>query len=140
MNKKVLTFLLVLFSIGGMFYFSTQTAIVSSIQSQFFIDLIYKTTGIVIDSFIIRKLAHIFMFMMISLSMSLFIYNLYNDIVLTLFVSFIITGVYAMIDEYIQTFIDGRCGSLMDVRIDIIGIIIGLFISGGFMLWKRKRK
>lgn len=138
MNKLFLI-LFVIFSIGGMFYFSSQTAIVSSIQSQFFIDLIYKLFGIRISSFIIRKLAHIFMFILISISMTILIYTICRNLLLSIGLSTILSIIYACMDEYMQTFIEGRSGSIKDVIIDSCGVVIGIIIIGG-ILWIIKRK
>lgn len=137
--NKLIAIIFVLISIGGMFYFSNQTAIVSSNQSQFFIDLIYKLFGIRINSFIIRKLAHVFMFMMISVSIVIFVYMLSNNIIISIGISSLISIGYACLDEYIQTFIEGRSGNIKDVMIDCIGVIIGILIVGG-LIWIIKKK
>ena len=136
--SKLLGILFVLISVGGMFYFSNQTAIVSSIQSQFFIDLFYKLFRIRISSFVIRKLAHVFMFMMISISITLLVYVFFNNILLSIGISIITSVGYACLDEYIQTFINGRSGNIRDVIIDSIGVIIGILITGGILWIKRK--
>lgn len=137
--NKLIAIIFVLISIGGMFYFSNQTAIVSSNQSQFFIDLIYKLFGIRINSFIIRKLAHVFMFMMISISIVIFVYMLSSNIIISIGISSLISIGYACLDEYIQTFIEGRSGNIKDVMIDCIGVIIGIIIIGG-LIWIIKKK
>ena len=138
--NKLLSILFILVSVGGMFYFSSQTAIVSSIQSQFFIDVIYNTTGIIINSFIIRKLAHLFMFMMISISISLFIYIICGKLFISTSFSFVLSSIYAIFDEYRQTFVIGRSGNINDVIIDITGVIIGIIIIGGIIWIIRKKK
>jgi VanZ family protein len=137
--NKLIAIIFVLISIGGMFYFSTQTAIDSSIQSQFFIDLIYKLSGVRLNSYIIRKLAHVFMFMMISISIVIFVYMLSNNIIVSIGISSLISIGYACLDEYIQTFIEGRSGNIKDVMIDCIGVIIGILIIGG-LIWIIKKK
>lgn len=137
--NKLIAILFVLISIGGMFYFSTQTAIDSSIQSQFFIDLIYKLSGVRLNSYIIRKLAHVFMFMMISVSIVIFVYMISNNIIVSIGISSLISIGYACLDEYIQTFIEGRSGNIKDVMIDCIGVIIGILIIGG-LIWIIKKK
>jgi VanZ family protein len=137
--NKLIAIIFVLISIGGMFYFSTQTAIDSSIQSQFFIDLIYKLSGVRLNSYIIRKLAHVFMFMMISISIVIFVYMISNNIIVSIGISSLISIGYACLDEYIQTFIEGRSGNIKDVMIDCIGVIIGILIIGG-LIWIIKKK
>lgn len=53
------------------------------------------------------------------------------------FVAFLLTMLYAASDEYHQTFIPGRNGTLMDVLIDTAG---GLFALGLLMLRKRQQR
>ncbi len=45
---------------------------------------------------------------------------------------------YAIIDEILQTFLAGRHGSMMDVFIDLIGIIMALFVI--YLISFKRRK
>ena len=94
--KKFLVFMLVVCSIGGMYYFSSQDAQVSGSQSQLvvrFIDKIRdkvtlqdeklikiqtkiyeKLKGFGSKSYIVRKMAHFSIYALIGISLLLFIY------------------------------------------------------------------
>ena len=75
----------------------------------------------------VRKLAHITEYFLLaaSVSLPLYVYRL-RGIALTLIAGiFCIT--FACFDEYHQTQIVGRVGSVHDVYIDSIGIIAGIF-------------
>ena len=76
-------------------------------------------------SFIIRKIAHvteylILGFLMFNVLMQYNICNIYCAIGLCI--------LYSCTDEFHQLFIDGRSGSIRDVLIDSIGIIIGTLL------------
>ena len=40
--------------------------------------------------------------------------------------AFLLTSAYAMTDEYHQTFVEGRSGTVLDIGIDAIGVLIAL--------------
>ncbi len=46
---------------------------------------------------------------------------------------------YAVTDEYHQTFVEGRCGSPVDVAIDFVGVLAGLMLVLSVSLIKKKR-
>lgn len=92
---------------------------------------------------IIRKLGHISEFFFLA-------FCLYNALICdfnlkkSLFLTFIISFLYAISDEFHQIFIPGRCGKFTDVLIDSIGIlsfilIILLYKSiANILLFKKK--
>lgn len=114
------------------FYMSHQPAIISSTQSNKVIHTIKKVTKNEeiknkINSFVVRKGAHIFLFFILGILLFKSVYscdNLLKSIFLALFLSFL----YACSDEYHQTFVVGRSGEFKDVLIDYSGSFIGVFI------------
>lgn len=77
------------------------------------------------SSFYIRKLAHIteyliLGFLMFNLLKQYSVTNIYYAIGLSI--------LYSCIDEFHQLFISGRSGSIRDVLIDSIGILIGTYL------------
>lgn len=74
----------------------------------------------------VRKLAHITEYFLLaaSVSLPLYVYRL-RGIALTL-ISGIFCVAFACLDEYHQTQISGRVGTIHDVYIDSIGIIAGI--------------
>ncbi len=102
---------------------------VSSAQSGFIvgiIDDILSFVGISINlntlSLLIRKAAHFFEFFVLGISLSIYMIKekktIYHVIWIGLFI--------AIIDETIQLFVDGRGSSILDVGIDLLGIMFGL--------------
>ena len=126
MNRLVLL-LVAICSIATMLYFSSRTAEISSQQSQMIIDII-KLIGIEPSSYFIRKLAHFTIFVIIGFCISMFIGSYDMNKITSTLLSFTLTTGYACIDEYIQTFIPGRNGSVNDVMIDTFGVIIGILL------------
>ena len=47
---------------------------------------------------------------------------------------------FAVIDEFLQTFIPGRNGSLLDVILDSSGAIFAYFVYRAIITWPRKRR
>ena len=134
--KKFLVFMLVVCSIGGMYYFSSQDAQVSGSQSQLvvrFIDKIRdkvtlqdeklikiqtkiyeKLKGFGSKSYIVRKMAHFS------------IYALTKKLILSSSIALLLSIMYACYDEYRQLSVPGRSGSIKDVFIDSLGALTGI--------------
>ena len=144
--KKFLVFMLVVCSIGGMYYFSSQDAQVSGSQSQLvvrFIDKIRdkvtlqdeklikiqtkiyeKLKGFGSKSYIVRKMAHFSIYALIGISLLLFIYLFSKKLILSSSIALFI--MYACYDEYRQLSVPGRSGSIKDVFIDSLGALTGI--------------
>lgn len=104
-------------------------ASVSSEHSGFVVSIVNDLLSIVnlsvqedILSLIIRKLAHFTEFLILGLSLSIYLFKIKKELIHTLWIGLIV----ALIDETIQLFVDGRSGSMTDVFIDMAGIITGL--------------
>lgn len=128
------------------FHFSNQTATQSSNTSNLIVNLLNELFSINIqDDMIIRKVAHtmefalLTIFSYVALSSTNKISNKTSyaespvklmrsdnemNIVFTLWFAIL----NAIFDEYHQLFVDGRDGSIKDVLIDLIGIIIVLIV------------
>lgn len=123
--KRIILLIVAMCSIATMVYFSSRTADISSQQSQAILNII-QGFGINVNSFIVRKLAHVCIFMIIGFCISMFFGSCLNNIFSTACISFIVSLGLACGDEYLQTFIPGRSGNFTDVIIDLHGVIIGL--------------
>ena len=113
------------------FGFSNQTGSESSGLSTQIVLWIQNHLHITISEFLIRKVAHMSEYAILSLT---FIYGFYKSEFPTnkiyLF-SFICSFLYACTDEFHQLFIGGRAGSPIDVMIDTTGaflMILFIFI------------
>ena len=145
MKVKVIRFILVLLLIltfGMIFNFSNQDSEKSGSTSQKVTEAITKDIksiqklnknekAKVIDKIedVIRKIAHFSLYALIGfLLMALFsTYNINekNKIISTI----IIGAIYAISDEFHQSFIPGRSGQVSDVFLDTLGVTVGgLFI------------
>lgn len=133
--KKVFYGFLILLWMAVIFYFSNQTA-TSSTETT--INLIKKfsllsgleniTDMIIILFMPIRKLAHLLIYFILAILICNFLKEFplkYKELFIICLFSCVI---YALSDEVHQTFVSGRSGNVLDVFIDSIGSIIGLFL------------
>jgi VanZ family protein len=111
--KKLKNWLPVIFWCGVIFYFSSIPSLHLSIKWQF----------------IIRKIAHIIEFgiLLILLFRSLKKTTKFQ-VFTNLFISIGITLAGSILDEFHQTFVQGRVGTFRDVFIDMIGVAICVLI------------
>lgn len=83
-------------------------------------------------SFIIRKCAHFLEYMilggLLSLTIKELFYKLQKTPVLVSLIAFGIGFLYAITDEFHQTFVSGRSGEVRDVLIDGCGVLLGTII------------
>lgn len=75
-----------------------------------------------------RKLAHASVFFVLAILIMIFLHHyrikISSSIVITLLISFM----YALFDEYHQTFVIGRTGQFTDALIDSLGAILGIIL------------
>lgn len=74
-------------------------------------------------NFIVRKMVHLVTFGTLAILFLLAFWNMKNRY----FVGWVLATIYGAIDEWHQTFIPNRDGTVTDVVIDSIGAIIALF-------------
>ena len=77
------------------------------------------------SSFYIRKIAHVTEYLILGFLM----FNLLNQYSVTnIYYAIGLSILYSCTDEFHQLFISGRSGSIRDVLIDSIGILIGTYL------------
>lgn len=87
------------------------------------------------SNLIIRKLGHFSEYMILGffsfsyLSNLLMKDNCFESYKKTAIISMIFSVVYALTDEFHQTFVVGRDGNIIDVLIDSSGALVGIIIS-----------
>ena len=127
------------------FYFSHQHADESTETSSMIARMLVKIFGDSVTETVVRKGAHVFEFLILSILTFSAIYNTNkisvetsysessvkiiksdNEMCIIFTTWFCILN--AVVDEYHQLFVDGRDGSMKDVVIDSIGIVIVLII------------
>lgn len=87
------------------------------------------------QDFIIKKSAHLFVYAVLAVLLyrSLRHTTGLNKFYLLL-LTIAITTLYAITDEFHQSFTPGREPHLRDIAIDVVGVGLGLY---GFFLWRR---
>lgn len=134
MHRKDVAIIITLGWMSVIFYLSHQAASQSSELSGSIVQLLLGliiTLPFALDPeavhFFIRKSAHFIAYFILGVlvyhTIKLFLYRYIPSIS----VSFFITVLYAISDEFHQTFIPGRSGEVRDVLIDSAGSLTGIF-------------
>ena len=90
--------------------------------------------------YIIRKLAHVFVFCMLEI-IAFFMFKHFGfSIIKSSIFSICCVFLYACTDEFHQLFVSGRSGQISDIAIDTLGGLIGLSISLFTLLIKNMLK
>lgn len=142
---SILTWILTVGWMLLIFYLSSENGSDSTMRSSEFVVYINQNFGIEITEMIVRKTTHIIEFTVLTLLTFLSIrftnmispHTAYSEspvkmiksdnelyIALTLW----FTVLFSVLDEYHQLFVTGRSGSILDVCIDLIGIVVMLLI------------
>ena len=159
-NKKlIITFLLlfVLMWMGTIFYLSSMNTNESNGRSKVIVSDIVEIVGKIthreynlkekealVEKFNkpIRKCAHASVYFVLSILVLNFLLALHSNLekkyVLVFFMTIFICFLFALTDEYHQTFVYGRTGQFSDVLIDTSGALIATSIFT--ILYKRKKK
>ena len=90
----------------------------------------YAKENPIILEFLLRKMAHVFVFFCLTLTVFLLTNQYTKKSISAAFLAFLITTLFAALDEFHQSFVDGRVSSFIDVGIDMIGIIMATFVIG----------
>ena len=149
--RKILLWILVLAWMGLIFYFSSKDSVESTNQSRSIIDktiIVDNKTDIEKEQVLIsadaklRKIAHAFVFLVLSILVCFLIKEYTLDIKKILIFCFIICILYAISDELHQLCVPGRSGEVKDVLIDSIGMLCGMiiFYLSGIKIWKKVKK
>ncbi len=85
----------------------------------------YKENILLHANYIIRKMAHAIEYVVLSLCIGIHLLACRVSCKRLFFFSVIISGIYAITDEFHQLFVAGRCGRISDVLIDTVGAMIG---------------
>ena len=125
--KKILSLILLIIWIIIIFLLSNQSGSVSTNESDVIVNSINSILNINehLLVIIVRKLAHIIEYFILYL----FTYNCFKEYSIKYkYVSIIFCIFCGLIDEVHQLFINGRSGQIIDVFVDLVGIIIGYII------------
>ncbi|MBO7085711.1 MAG: VanZ family protein [Bacilli bacterium] len=89
---------------------------------------------------IIRKLAHFSEYFLLGIIIFLNVYQYLKEPKYFISFSIVICLLISIIDETIQTFVDGRSGSIMDVGIDSLGFLLSILILALIIININKKK
>ena len=87
------------------------------------------------NDLMIRKLGHFSEYMALGFFAFAYLSNLfmksyeYKDFKITVLLSNLFSILYAISDEFHQTFVEGRDGNIVDVLIDSSGALVGILVS-----------
>ena len=127
MSKNKISLLLVILWMIFIFVMSSFDATSSSNQSNFIVDIItsiinIKDIGLL--SLIIRKLAHFIEYFILGILVINFITRYDKKIIIAILLCII----YATSDEIHQIFVTGRSCQIIDIMIDSLGSIMGIYL------------
>ena len=134
--KKRISIILVVIWMILIFIMSSFNSTESSNQSGFIVDIIaniFNINNLNILSLIIRKLAHFTEYFILGLLVYNMIYN-HNK---KTYIAIIICILYATSDELHQILVPGRSCQLLDITIDSIGSLLGIYLL--FIFFKIKK-
>ena len=149
MNKKliVVSWVLVVLQALLIFYFSSKPAAQSREMSKGVTEIVINTMAAITPGreanldigrvhFLVRKNAHFISYMILGLLSMNAVRKTGFVRFKGILITFLICLVYAISDEFHQTFIPGRSGEVRDVVIDSIGGIAGIVFY--FVITQRK--
>ena len=115
MNQKLKNWALVFLWAGVIFFFSSQPGLKSSLPNQW--------------DFVLRKLAHLTEYAVLTFLLIRTLSRYWLGWRRILLAAFILAILYAVSDEYHQTFVFGREGALRDVLIDSAGALLACLFT-----------
>lgn len=132
--KMILSGLLVILWMGMIFYFSNQSAIDSGSLSTGIIRKVLEVVDISkkfdpsgLDH-LFRKSAHFFVYFILGILVLKALKQSGLGGHRVLIIALIICVLYAISDEFHQTFVPGRSGEIWDVVIDSLGSLLGIIL------------
>lgn len=135
MKKKIVYGLLVILWMIVIFMFSNQDAVNSTDMTVGLLNKVLSSLNLenleeVINILFmpVRKFAHYFIYLILGVLVLNSVKEYKISFKEMLIVSLIVCILYAVSDEFHQTFIPGRAGKVIDVFIDTVGSISGMFI------------
>ena len=147
-GKRMLLFILLIFWMGLIFFFSAKPAVQSAKMST----SVGKMIGRVVvpefeewsdtkqDAFAVRKSAHACEYAALSVLFFVNYKKKSRKIKQIVGMSALSTALYAVTDEIHQLFVPGRSGQITDVILDSCGGLIGAVLSAIILYLIRKRK
>lgn len=137
--KRILAIILVIIWMTLIFIMSSFEASISEDQSNFIIDIINKFIHINNSdylSIVIRKSAHFIEYLILGI----LVYNMIKIYNKNIYLSAIICIIYSISDEIHQMFVPGRSCQILDIGLDCLGSISGIFLLYLIYNYKKTKK
>lgn len=125
--KKTINIILTITWMAFIFIMSSFNSTESSNQSNFIVNFIvdiFNINNIELLSLIIRKLAHFTEYFILGI----LVYNMIHSYNKKSYIAIIICILYAISDEIHQSFVPGRSCQILDMTIDSLGAIAGIYL------------
>ncbi len=90
--------------------------------------LTYARDNPVIIEFLLRKLAHVVAFFGITIALFFLLHQYIRNSYVAVAVAFFGSGFISVLDEYRQTFVPERYGSIFDVIINMVGVALAVLL------------
>lgn len=157
--KKILCILLLIMSMGTMYYFSSQDGETSSAQSGTVVEIVDKLFDKARENitltddrlitlkdkimaelrtynkeYLVRKAAHFGIYAVIGGLMMLVLYSFSKQVFFSGVIAFVGAFMYAVFDERRQLTISGRSGCITDVFIDSSGALLAILILSALII------
>lgn len=154
-TKRIIFGILILINCITIFYFSHQVADNSAKQSSTIVEIISNIIPYIknmqepektilmkeIITPIVRKSAHFSIYALLGILTTNFALTIENKkLNKASILSLIFCFIYAITDEFHQTFIPGRSGELRDILIDTSGALVGILFTIAITIITRKFK
>ena len=148
MNKKKIIYLIMLvlwisFIFGNSLLNGPSSSSISGGISGFIYDILTKMhINIDINTLhtLIRKLAHVSEYFILGIIVILNVYQYLKEPKYYILFSIGISLLISIIDETIQTFVEGRSGNIIDIGIDSIGYLLSILIMAIILININKKK
>ena len=142
LNKLYIRYGLLLGWLLLIFLLSNEPSSASSERSGAIVEVV-KTLGSSLPNdvltFITRKLAHIIAYLILGFSMFLVVCAYTPNARKAILVSILFVCMYAITDEFHQTFVPGRSGEVRDVLIDTTAGAAGVLVTYAIIRWRALR-
>lgn len=138
---RILFLLLLCLTFFAIFKFSSQDGVESGGLSKKvtmkFVNIFPYTKNLSIETknkliehgeIIVRKLAHLSIYTLVGIFIMAFMCTFDTKLVFQFGISILVGLIYAITDEYHQSFVPGRGPSITDVCIDTTGVFLGILI------------
>ena len=137
-GKKILSFIATVLCMVAIFLFSSQTGSDSARVSSG----VHKVLNFIslFKVIPIRKVAHFSLYFLLFLLINSFVNNFIKSNIKCYIISIAVSILYAITDEYHQTFVTGRSGCFKDVCIDTLGVLIALLVYNIFLYFRNKKR